>query len=250
MNEFLPLSGKGALVTGGSRGIGRAVVERLAADGAEVVFNFSHSASAANLVEGIVRERGGIANGVASDFRDDASLEHLIEEARDRLPALDVLVNNAALDIDPTPIADLDDHSWEQLFAVNLLAPFRLIRHAARYMRDNGRIINISTINTSRLAPGIAAYASSKGALETLTRAAATELGPRGITVNAICPGATDTDLLRAGHTEEILVQIAAATPLRRLGEPEDIADFAALLVRDEARWLTGQVIVVAGGLA
>lgn len=117
-------------------------------------------------------------------------------------------------------------------------------------MRDDGRIINISTMNTTRPAPGNAAYAASKGAIEQLTKVAAMELGARGITVNAVCPGATDTNLLRHTNPEATLTQVAEITPLGRLGQPDDIADVVALLASHEGRWLTRQVIHATGGLA
>lgn len=132
---------------------------------------------------------------------------------------------------------------------VNAKSAFLTTRHAARTMSDDGRIINISTLNTRRPAPGIAAYAASKGAIEQLTKAAAMELGARGITVNAICPGATDTDLLRHSNPEAALAQVAAGTPLGRLGQPDDIAAAVALLASPASGWLTGGIIYATGGL-
>jgi 3-oxoacyl-[acyl-carrier protein] reductase len=138
---------------------------------------------------------------------------------------------------------------YDAVMAVNARSVFQTVRHAARAMRKNGRIVNISTLNTTRPAPGTAVYVTSKGAIEQLTKVAAIELGGRGITVNVVCPGATDTDLLRHTNPPEALEQVAALTPLGRLGQPGDIADVVALLVSSDARWITGQIIQATGGL-
>lgn len=244
------LEGKGAVVTGGSRGIGAAIVRRLAADGAAVVFNFARSRDEAAQVEKDVREAGGQAWAIQADLRDPGSAEELMGAAGHNLDGLDILVNNAALEVAATPIADTTEELFDAVMNVNARAAFLTIRQAARSMRDNGRIINISTANTTRPAPGIAAYVASKGALEQLTRVAALELGARGITVNAVCPGATDTTMLRNANPPEALEQVPALTPLGRLGQPADIADVVALLASPDGRWLTGQVINAAGGLA
>jgi 3-oxoacyl-[acyl-carrier protein] reductase len=149
----------------------------------------------------------------------------------------------------PTVMADTDETVYDAVMVVNTRSTFLTMRYAARRMRDNGRIINISTVNTTRPAPGTAVYAASKGAIEQLTKVAAIELGGRGITVNAVCPGATDTDLLRNTNTPAALDQAARLTALGRLGQPTDIADVVALLVNPDSHWLTGQIIHATGGL-
>jgi 3-oxoacyl-[acyl-carrier protein] reductase len=243
------LSGKGAVVTGGSRGIGRAIVRRLAADGATVVFNYATSTEAANEVAAEVREAGGRAHPVRADLAEPGAVDRLLATAAAHLDGLDILVNNAAAETPPTPLADTDEALWDSIMTVNARTVFLTLRHAARTMRDGGRIVNLSTLNTVRTAPGIASYAASKGAVEQLTKVAAAELGPRGITVNAVCPGATDTDLLRRSNTAEALAGVPAITPLRRLGEPADIADVVGMLVGPDARWITGQIVLATGGL-
>jgi 3-oxoacyl-[acyl-carrier protein] reductase len=243
------LDGKGAVVTGGSRGIGRAIVQRLAADGATVVFNFARSADEAAEVERAVRDAGGAAHAVQADLAAPGSADRLMAVASDHLEGLDVLVNNAALEFTPCAIADTSEEVYDAVMAVNARSVFQTVRHAARAMRKNGRIVNISTLNTTRPAPGTAVYVTSKGAIEQLTKVAAIELGGRGITVNVVCPGATDTDLLRHTNPPEALEQVAALTPLGRLGQPGDIADVVALLVSSDARWITGQIIQATGGL-
>jgi 3-oxoacyl-[acyl-carrier protein] reductase len=243
------LNGKGAVVTGGSRGIGRAIVRRLAAEGATVLFNFARSADQAAELERAVGDAGGQARGIQADLREPDAAGRLMDLAQEHLPGLDVLVNNAALEFTPRPIADTGEELYDTVMGVNARSSFVTMRQAARTMRDGGRIINISTLNTTRPGPGSAVYAASKGALEQLTKVAAIELGGRGITVNAVCPGATDTDLLWHTNPGVGPEQIAKLTPLGRVGEPADIADFVALLAGPDARWITGQIIGATGGM-
>ncbi len=243
------LNGKGAVVTGGSRGIGRAIVRRLAAEGATLLFNFARSADQAAELERAVRDAGGQARGIQADLREPDAAGRLMAMAQEYLPGLDVLVNNAALEFTPRPIADTGEELYDAVMGVNARSSFVTMRQAARTMRDGGRIINISTLNTTRPGPGSAVYAASKGALEQLTKVAAIELGGRGITVNAVCPGATDTDLLWHTNPGVGPEQIAKLTPLGRVGEPADIADFVALLAGPDARWITGQIIGATGGM-
>ncbi|MCT2592509.1 SDR family oxidoreductase [Streptomyces sp. N2-109] len=245
------LDGKNAVVTGGSRGIGRAIVERLAAEGATVVFNYARSTDAAAEVErGVLdADSGGRAYGVRIDLAAPGAVGELMATAGERLDGLDILVNNAAADFEAAPIAETDEDEYDRVMAVNARSAFLTMRHAARTMRDGGRVINISTGNTTRAAPGNAPYAASKGAIEQLTKVASIELGARGITVNAVCPGPTDTDLLRGVNEAAALEMIAQHTPLGRLGQPADIADVVALLAGDGARWLTGQIVNATGGL-
>ncbi|QEV03999.1 glucose 1-dehydrogenase [Streptomyces viridifaciens] len=243
------VEGKAAVVTGGSRGIGRAIVERLAREGADVVLGYANDRAAAEAVVGAVAAAGGRAWAVRADLGESGAAEQLMAAAEERLGGLDILVNNAAKSFTPTPLADLDDAAFDAVLSVNTRAVLATVRYAARRMRDGGRIVNISSVNTARAVPGIGAYAASKGAVEQLTAVAAAELGPRGITVNTVSPGATDTDLLRGTNPPEALERVAGLTPLRRLGQPEDIADVVAFLAGPDARWITGQNLRAAGGL-
>jgi 3-oxoacyl-[acyl-carrier protein] reductase len=236
-------------VTGGSRGIGRAIVERLAADGADVVFGYARRADAAAEVERAVEAAGGSARGVQADLAEVGAAERLMETAMEQLGGLDILVNNAALSFPPAAIAETDEDVFDRVMAGNAKSTFLTMRYAARRMRDGGRVVNISTLNTSRPAPRSAPYAASKGAIEQLTRVAAVELGPRGITVNTVSPGATDTDLLRDTNPGADFQSVVAVTPLGRLGRPADIADVVAFLAGPDARWLTGQNLLATGGL-
>ncbi|NUU23423.1 MAG: SDR family oxidoreductase [Streptomycetaceae bacterium] len=244
------LKGKTAVVTGGSRGIGRAVVERLCRDGADVVFNYAKSEDAAREVVRSVEAEGGHVRAVRLDLAEPDAAERLMADAEAELGGLDILVNNAATAFVPTLIAETDAELYDRIMAVDARSAFLTIRYAARHMRDNGRIITISSLNTLLAAPGIAPYAASKGAMEQLTAVAARELGPRGITANVVSPGATDTDLLRGTNPPEALDAVVGLTPLGRLGQPADVADIVAFLAGDDARWLTGQNLHATGGIA
>jgi 3-oxoacyl-[acyl-carrier protein] reductase len=237
-----PLTGKTAVVTGGSRGIGRAIVERLARDGARVIFGYRSRDEEAKAVEDAVPS----ARGFRADLAEPGAIRELLECADD----LDILVANAAAAFAPTAIADVTDEEYDRIFAVNAKSTFQAIRYAARHMRDHGRIITISTLNTTRPAPGGSLYVGSKGAVEQFGAVASLELGARGITVNTVSPGATDTELLRSANSAESLELVPQMTPLGRLGQPADIADVVAFLAGPDGRWITGQNIHAGGGLA
>ena len=245
------LEGRNALVTGGSRGIGRAIVERLARDGASVVLGFAHHTAAADDVVASVARDGGRAVAVAADLAEADGPRALYDAAEQQLGPLDILVNNAGSSTVPQPISTTSDDDYDALMAINTRAVFVLMREASSRLRDGGRIVNVSTINTVARTPAVAVHAASKAAVEQFAACSARELGPRGITVNSVSPGATDTDLLHGNNPGvDVAALVAPMTPLGRLGRPDDIADVVAFLVGPDGRWITGQNVRAAGGLA
>jgi 3-oxoacyl-[acyl-carrier protein] reductase len=241
------LDGKGALVTGGSRGIGRAIVKRLAADGASVVFSYLSNSGAADNVVGEVAAAGGRAVAVQADQGSSEDLRRLTGQAEEHLDGLDIVVINAAGG-HPGMIDEVTEDHYDQYMAVHAKGPFFLIQHAGRALRDGGRIIAISTVNTRLHAPGAALYVGAKAALEHFTVVAALEFGGRGITANVVSPGATDTEMLRAANPGETFEADIARTALRRLGTPDDIAAVVAFLAGPDSGWITAQNLTASGG--
>jgi 3-oxoacyl-[acyl-carrier protein] reductase len=243
------LSGRTALVTGASRGIGRAIALRLAADGARVAVHYgSREQDARETVEAIVR-----AGGDAFTLRADLSAPHapqaLAGELERQLPGgrLDVLVNNAA--VFGGTLEDADTAAFDRLFAVNVRSPFFLVQRLLPLLGPGSRVVNISSGVTWMAIPQVV-YSMTKGAVDVMTRTLAKTLGPRGVTVNAVSPGITDTDMNPwLGTDREATAGAVAMTALGRNGTPADIADAVAFFASDDARWITGQVVDVAGGL-
>jgi 3-oxoacyl-[acyl-carrier protein] reductase len=242
------LDGKGALVTGGSRGIGRAIVKRLAADGAAVVFSYLQNEAAARGVVREVTEDGGRAFAVRADQASLDDLRRLAGQADEHLTGLDIVVINAADGL-PVPIGQVTEDGYDRFMAVNAKGPFFLIQHAGRVLRDGGRIIALSTLNTRIHPPGGALYTGAKGALENFTKVAAIEFGGRGITANVVSPGTTDTEMLRAANPGATFEDVVARTALRRLGQTGDIAAVVAFLAGPDSGWISGQNLAADGGL-
>jgi 3-oxoacyl-[acyl-carrier protein] reductase len=240
------LHGRVALITGSSRGIGRATALRLARDGAAVVVNYQSNEAAARDVVTDIGQSGGRAVAVRADLAVPADITRLFQEAAAAFGGLDIVVNNAGMR-GYGPISDFPVEELDRLLATNVKGTFLAMQQAARFVRDGGRIINISTGNTKEPNPRVAAYAGSKAAVEYFGLALARELGPRQITVNNVLPGLTDTDGLSAEFRAN--TALLERTPLGRLGRAEDIADVVAFLAGDDARWVTGQTIAAAGGL-
>lgn len=236
------------LVTGSSRGIGRAIAVRLAGPETNVVVNYRSDADAAAEVVDEVASRGGKAIAVAADVADAAQLDLLFDQAERHFGTLDVVVGNVGI-ARFGPIVDATDEDFDLLFATNAKATFRLLRAAARRVRDGGRIVVVSTGLTAIAQPGSGVVAASKAAGNALVRVLAHELGPRSVTVNAVRPGPVRTDALLANRKPEELSEFAQSTPLRRIGEPEDIAAIVDFLAAPDSSWVTGQLINAGGGL-
>ncbi|MGW0908678.1 SDR family oxidoreductase [Streptomyces sp. NPDC002853] len=244
-------AGRTALVTGASRGIGQAIAARLAAEGAMVIVHFGTDESGAAATVDEIERAGGSALAVRAELGVDGDVETLfagVEAALAGRP-LDILVNNAAA-APAGPLGVTTRAQFDHLFAVNVRAPYFIIERALPLLRDGGRILTISSVATRMANPTQTSFAMTKGAVETMSKTLATQLGTRGITVNAVAPGATKTPTNGAafdlpGLTE----QITAMTALDRLGGPGDVADAVAFLASDAARWITGQVIDTSGGL-
>jgi 3-oxoacyl-[acyl-carrier protein] reductase len=237
---------RAAVVTGGSRGIGRATAERLAAEGHDVAIVYREREEAAAEVVDAIAAAGGRGIAIKADLEQGPEVKRAIQEAHEGLGRLDALVLCAAA-IPAGPVLELSEEDFDWAFTVNVRANYLAVRAAAPLLADGGRIVAISSLVTLHIQPIMHAYAASKAALEVLIRQIAGELGPRGITANLVVPGPTNTDglVLPPGAGEALL----AMTPLGRFAEPDDIASVIAFLVSDEARWITGQRLYATGGL-
>ena len=238
------LNGKVAIVTGASSGIGRAIAERLAQEGAAVVVNYHVNAEKARAVAGGIVAKGGTALTLQADMSRVIEAQRLVKDTMKQFHRLDILINNAGRFL-PKTMDETTEADFDAIIALNAKGPYFAMQAAAKVLRDGGRIINISTALTHLNFLGATAHLGSKAALEQYGKGLAQELAPRGITVNTVLPGFTDTGVLTE-HTRHAGIQMS---PLKRLGLPTDIADVVAFLVSDQARWLTGQTIHAGGGI-
>jgi 3-oxoacyl-[acyl-carrier protein] reductase len=245
-----PLQGKVALVTGASRGIGRACAVALAEAGAAVAVGYSANPEAAEEVAGLIRSAGVGCVTLGSDLADPAAPGVLVERTVAELGSVDIVVNNAGITRDNLAVR-ISDADWDAVIAVDLSAAFRICRAALRPMlrRRDGRIINISSVAGVMGNPGQANYSAAKAGLIGLTKALCREVGSRGITVNAVAPGFIATDMT-AGLTDDTLATATAAVPLGRLGTVDEVAAAVRFLALPEAAYITGHVLHVDGGLA
>lgn len=238
-----------AIVTGGSRGIGAAISERLAREGYAVIVNYAGRAAEAEQTVAGIAAAGGRAVAVQADVSDSGAARKLFDEAIARFGRVDILVNNAGVMASELPhLADTDDETFDRLIAINIKGTFNTLREAATRLEHGGRIINFSTSLVGTLLPGYAVYTATKAAVETMTSILAKELRGKNITVNAVAPGPTATELFLTGKTAEHVERLAKAPPLERLGRPEDIADAVAFLAQPGG-WINGQTLRANGGM-
>ncbi|TJV40754.1 MAG: SDR family oxidoreductase [Mesorhizobium sp.] len=242
---IMSLQGKTALVTGSSRGIGRAIAEGLAAKGAAVAVNYVGNQKAADEVVAAIAGNGGKAVAIQADMSSVSDISRLFDEAERELGTIDIVVANVGVAV-IKPLTEATEADFDHVFGTNAKGTFFTLQEAARRVRDGGRIIAVSTGGTKMFFTQTALYLGSKGAVEQFVRVLSRELGPRGITVNALSPGFTDTDLL----PERDRAVAAGMSPFGRIGAPRDVADIAVFLASDEARWLTGENIQAGGGVA
>jgi 3-oxoacyl-[acyl-carrier protein] reductase len=235
-----------AVVTGASDGIGRAIAERLARDGAMVVVNYGKSAEKAKAVVAGIEAGGGRGVAIQADMGKISDVRRLITSTISQFGRLDILVNNAGIFL-YKPLIETTEEEFDRMFAINAKGPYFALQEAAKVITEGGRIVNISTGGTELGLPGATAYLGSKGALEQFTKGLAHELSPKGVTVNTVSPGYTNTAMLPADPTFRQMGK--EASPFKRLGTPEDIADVVAFVISEEARWLTGQTIHASGGV-
>jgi 3-oxoacyl-[acyl-carrier protein] reductase len=244
------LNGKVAVVTGASKGIGAAIAKGLAAEGAAVVVNYSSSREGAERVVAKIKAEGGNAVAIHGDVSKSADVTKLFEETKKTLGPVDVLVNNAGVYAFAS-IEEITESEFHREFGINVLGPLLATREAVKHFgKRGGSVINVSSIASESPVENAVVYSATKGALDTITRVLAKELGPRGIRVNTIAPGAVETEGTHAIGVvgSDFEKDIVSKTPLGRLGQPDDIAPLAVYLASDDSRWVTGERIAAGGG--
>lgn len=237
-----------AIVTGGSRGIGRQIAQQLAADGFAVVAGYAGNKDAADEAVRAIEEAGGTAYAARADVADETEVAALFDQAEATYGGVDAVVH-AAGRMPLSPIADLDLAELDALYRTNIRGTFVVDQQAARRLRPGGALVNLSSSVVGLAFPGYGAYAASKGAVEAVTLVLARELRGRDVTVNAVAPGPTATDLFLDGKDEETVARLAAQPPLERLGTPQDIASVVSFLVSPAGHWVNGQVLRANGGI-
>ena len=245
------LAGKVALVTGASKGIGASIAEHLASEGASVVVNYASSKSGADAVVQRITEKGGRAIAVKADVSKPQDIVNLLAETRSAFGKLDVLVNNAGV-YEFAPLESINTDHVRRQFDLNVFGVLFTTQEAVKLMgSEGGSIINISSIASTLAGPNTSVYSATKAAVDAVTKSLAKELGARHIRVNAINPGMVLTDGVKAAGLEEgeFRKQIEARTPLGRVGQPDDIASAAVFLASQDSSWITGETLVIAGGL-
>ncbi len=245
------LEGKVAVVTGASKGIGAEIAKHLAAEGASVVVNYASSKTGADAVVNDITKKGGKAVAVGADVAKQADIEKLLAETKKVYGKLDILVNNAGV-YEFSPIENITPEHFHKLYDINVLGLLSTTREATKYLgKDGGSVINISSLVSVMGVPAASAYSGTKGAVDSITRVLAKELGPRKIRVNSINPGMVITEGVKTAGFEgtDFQKDIESRTPLGRVGQPEDIAPAAVFFASNDSSWITGETLVIAGGL-
>jgi 3-oxoacyl-[acyl-carrier protein] reductase len=247
-NQMTNQSNRVAIVTGASRGIGAAIAERLAKDGFTVVINYAGSQPEAEALATKIEAAGGRALSAKADVSDPEAVRRMFDAAETAFGGVDVLVNNAGV-MQLASFADADDAAFNRMIAINLKGTFNGLREAARRLRNGGRVINFSTSVVGTKLENYGIYAATKAAVETMTAILAKEMRGRNITVNAVAPGPTATDLFLNGKSPELIERMAKSAPLERLAQPSDIAGTVSFLAGPDGGWINGQVLRANGGL-
>ncbi|MEH7109611.1 SDR family oxidoreductase [Bacillus sp. JJ1764] len=242
------LSGKVAIVTGGSRGIGREIAEKLSLHGAWVVVNYSSSAEKAQEVVKRIQTNGGKAVAIKADVSNVREIEHLFSETLSTFGKVDILINNAGIMVNK-PLEKVTEADFDQQFSINVKGTYFACQQAYQHMGKNGRIISFSTSVTGLMFPTYSVYAATKGAVEQISRQLAKEFGHKNITINTIAPGPVNTELFTVGKTEQQIQGLKNMNAFGRLAETQDISEVVCFLVSEQAAWITGQTIRVNGGL-
>ena len=241
-------SPKVAIITGASRGIGAAISRRLATDGFCVVVNYAGSADAAESLATEIEKAGNRAIAVKADVSDPVAIKTMFDTAEKEFGGVDVLVNNAGIML-LSPLAESTDELFDRQIAINLKGVFNGMREATKRLRNGGRIISFSSSVVGLYQPTYTVYAATKAGVEAMTHVLSKELRGRNITVNAVAPGPTATELFLKGKPQEVIDHLSKLAPLERLGQPEDIANAVAFLAGPDGAWVNGQVLRVNGGI-
>lgn len=243
------LDQKVILVTGASRGIGAAVARKLAADGASLIINYAGDKAGADKLVDELRQNGTDAIAVQADVSKPAEVKQLFDEAIAHFGRIDVLVNNAGVMITKL-LKDTTDEDFTRQFDINVRGVFNTLREAATRLADKGSIINFSSTTTRVMMPTYGTYVATKAAVEQLTRVFSREVGARGINVNSVAPGPTNTELFTKGKPQELIDRLASLSAFNRIGEPDDIAKVVSFLASDDAKWISAQNLGINGAMA
>lgn len=243
------LDGKTALVTGGARGIGAAIAERLAADGAAVAVSYSKSSKEAEALVARIRKAGGKASAHKADASDAAQAKSFVDAALKEHGRVDIVVNNAGWG-EFVPLEGVTEKHVKSQFDLNVNGPIFTTQAALPHLKEGGRVINVSSVAATGSIAGAGVYSATKAALDALTRIWSVELGPRGVTVNGVAPGPVETDLMKTVVDPAFKKSMIERTPLGRIGLPDDVADLVAFLASGDGRWVSGETIRVAGGMS